>query len=608
MCVRRHMVVLPIADTRRHVRTRTLYVLFACLASLLTACVAPSSQAPATDATPAVVIAPLTPFAVDDTFAYHPVWSPDGEWIAYMGNRGDADGNGVFKRRPDGSDAVNVTQSGREGRQFARLPAWSPDGRRLAFLANDDHLSVSIYTVSADGGPWKRVTDRADSIKSWMALDWSPDGQWIAYVDRGERRIRLVPAAGGASRSLLQELTPVGMPRWTPDGTALLYTSHRSGNRDVLLVPASGGTPRPIVTHPGADDRARMSPDGRWISFTSDRTGQVEAYLVPTTGGAPIRITDRAGYQHGNASWAPDGKRLVLDSSPVAPGLSLLPANGDAPRPLGIHAVRWGSEGGAWSPDGRQIAYFDDTPEGVDVFVSGLDDGTRRRLTHLGQVVSYQRSLDWSPDGRSIAYPSMRSGVREIWTVPTDGGEPSQVTTFDGQLEGEPRYSPDGRWLAVSAAPEGDNLDIWILPAAGGLGRRLTEWATWESFPVWSPDGEWIAFRSERSPDGGVSESHLWVIPARGGAARHVLARAIETDWSPDGQHFSVFMWRQGPQAITGIYRVPVEGGTPELMHEQSQGTQARWSPDGESLLYYQPTTGDPSMWIADVSAIVSDR
>jgi dipeptidyl aminopeptidase/acylaminoacyl peptidase len=112
-----------------------------------------------------------------------------------------------------------------------------------------------------------------------------------------------------------------------------------------------------------------------------------------------------------------------------------------------------------------------------------------------------------SPDGRWIAYTiadtdkSANKLTTQVYMIPTDGGEPLALTN-EKQSSHSPRWSPDGKRLAVVSARDGES-QIWIIEvseAKGGSVRKISNISTGADAPVWSPDGKWIAFSSEVYP------------------------------------------------------------------------------------------------------------
>jgi Tol biopolymer transport system component/DNA-binding winged helix-turn-helix (wHTH) protein len=138
----------------------------------------------------------------------------------------------------------------------------------------------------------------------------------------------------------------------------------------------------------------------------------------------------------------------------------------------------------------------------------------------------------FSPDGNSFVYSSNRSGWFEIYVRPARSGAAQSQVTSDGKQNVEPAWSPDGRWIAYrSVAQHG----IWLVPAAGGVPKRLTAFG---SSPAWSPDSKQIAFRSLEPYSlawfdfPGVGESTIWTVAADGSQLRRITSAG-----NPRGQH-----------------------------------------------------------------------
>jgi Tol biopolymer transport system component len=153
------------------------------------------------------------------------------------------------------------------------------------------------------------------------------------------------------------------------------------------------------------------------------------------------------------------------------------------------------------------------------VWLIDLARGTSERFTHTAENLSPV----WSPDGTQIAYASNRdSGVNNLWMKASSGGSPD-VLLLASNVDKTPRsWSPDGMFLAyVSMGARGD---IWILPLTGSrtpFPFAQTEFD--ERDPRFSPDGRWLAYHSDES---GRNEVYLrpfpkgddrWMISAGGG-------------------------------------------------------------------------------------------
>src|SRR5262245_7152500 len=121
--------------------------------------------------------------------------------------------------------------------------------------------------------------------------------------------------------------------------------------------------------------------------------------------------------------------------------------------------------------------------------------------------------LTLSPDGAQVcvsvtAYDMKENkGRSSLWVLSSFGGEPRRLTSA-GEKDGEPSWSPDGRWIAFVAkrhgadgAKDDDEAQVYVIPPDGGEARRLTDIATGASGIKWFPDSRRIAFISWVWPD-----------------------------------------------------------------------------------------------------------
>ena len=118
-----------------------------------------------------------------------------------------------------------------------------------------------------------------------------------------------------------------------------------------------------------------------------------------------------------------------------------------------------------------------------------------------------------------------------LWSVPREGGEARQLTT--GGHEGYPVFSPDGSQIAFTAMYDG-NVDVFVMPATGGLPKRLTWHPGQDSAIGWTPDGKRVLFVSDR--DAFADITRFYTVPAEGGVAEVLpMWRAFDGGYSPDG-------------------------------------------------------------------------
>ncbi|MCB9932662.1 MAG: PD40 domain-containing protein [Planctomycetes bacterium] len=153
------------------------------------------------------------------------------------------------------------------------------------------------------------------------------------------------------------------------------------------------------------------------------------------------------------------------------------------------------------------------------------------KLPEVADTLLLQPAL--SPDGATLAF--VHDG--DIWSVPAQGGTARRLTITEDN-DGDPQFSPDGKWLAFRSRRYG-NDDVFVMPAEGGPARRLTFADAGDSPDCWLPDSSGVIFSSYRR--GGRD---LWVVRLEGGEpwpisgggyGSHEYHAAI----SPDGKHIA---------------------------------------------------------------------
>src|SRR5262249_8204485 len=105
------------------------------------------------------------------------------------------------------------------------------------------------------------------------------------------------------------------------------------------------------------------------------------------------------------------------------------------------------------------------------------------------------RGMEWpalSPDGKTLCF----TYLGDLWTVPVTGGIASPLTLHEA-LDANPRWSPDGKWIAFTSTRTG-NQDLFLVPAQGGAARQVTFYSGPDIVSDWSSDGTKLLFSSNR--------------------------------------------------------------------------------------------------------------
>src|SRR5436309_3140043 len=131
--------------------------------------------------------------------------------------------------------------------------------------------------------------------------------------------------------------------------------------------------------------------------------------------------------------------------------------------------------------------------------------------------------------------------AQNIWTVPRAGGMARRITSFQGQTS-NPHFSPDGKWIAFSGEYAG-NLDVYVVPADGGEPKRLTWHPGADLVQGWTADGKSIMFSSTRATWSPSGAPRFWTVPAAGGVEEPMaLPRGYQGKISADGSHIAYRM------------------------------------------------------------------
>jgi hypothetical protein len=224
----------------------------------------------------------------------------------------------------------------------------------------------------------------------------------------------------------------------------------------------------------------------------------------------------------------------------------------------------------AISPDGKWVAFF--ARRGlftVDLFVADANTGrVVKTLTgpnadpHFDALSFVSASGSWSPDARKLAFISFQQGDNRITIFDVNSKKEERSIAIKGVgAINDAAWSPDGKTIAVSGMAGGIS-DIYLVDAANGQVRKLTNDRYAELHPAWSPDGRTLAFATDRGPDTDFGtlrygEMNLALMDVASGTVRPVVpfkgAKHINPQYSPDGRQLYFVSDREG---FSDIYRL----------------------------------------------------
>ena len=345
----------------------------------------------------------------------------------------------------------------------------------------------------------------------------------------------------------LIQLHRVGDPKISPDGKWVAYavsTPDMNANRNasnVWIVSTSGGTPMQL-TQSGHDSAPEWSPDAKTLAFLSSREGNSQVYLLSMDGGEAHAVTHLSTGAD-LVKWSPDGKTIAFTSS-VYPDCKDDPCNKKRDEEKDKNKVK--------AHVYEQLLYRHWTHwfEGKrsHVFVTAADgSGEPRDLTAGANydVPPDERGgpsdINFSPDSKEICFTSVTDKMEAISTnadlflVPVTGGEPKRITA-NPAFDGNPVYSPDGRFIAYHAqltpGYESDRWRVMLYDRQNGKSENLSERFDRSANELaWSADSKTIYFTAENE-----TLQPIYALAARSGAEpKKIVAEGFNTGLTLSG-------------------------------------------------------------------------
>ncbi|MFQ5787824.1 MAG: peptidase S41, partial [Thermodesulfobacteriota bacterium] len=382
------------------------------------------------------------------------------------------------------------------------FPKFSPDGKTIAFSGNYDG-NIDVYIIPAKGGIPNRLTHHPDDD---LVVEWYPDGNNILFRSqmmsplRRFNRFFKKPIEGGIPEALPM---PYGeLASFSTDGKSMVFQFISAENQtwkryrggmasDIWLYDFTNNTSEKLTDFDGIDGIPMWYENT--IYFLSDRGTKkklnIWAYDLKTK--ELRQVTNFNEYDVKWPSLGPDsivfengGKLYLLDLKNETAGPITIEVPSDLPdiRPK-LTDVSKSIEGFNLSPSGIR-AILEARGE---IFTLPAKQGSIRNLTNTSGVA--ERFPAWSPDGKNVAYFSDRTGEYELYIRPSDGsGEEKRITNNGKGFLLNPVWSPDSKFLAF--CDQIGNLFVVNIESEKLTFVDKEEWFLID-FYSWSPDSKW---------------------------------------------------------------------------------------------------------------------
>jgi tricorn protease len=442
----------------------------------------------------------LTSFAGE---ASNPKLSPDGSRVAFSAQyAGNVD---VYVLPIEGGEPKRLTyHPGPDNVQ-----GWTPDGSAIVFASgrqtNAPGAVPRFYTVSVGGGP-----ESAMPMPRAFQGKISPDGKRVAYRmnaswDEERRNYR-----GGQNRPIwIEDLATHDVvttpwqnskemdPAWI--GDVVYFLSDRDGVSNVWSYDTRTKALKQQTTFKDFDVKT-LDASTAANAVVFEQGGQIHELDVASGRARPIPITANGDFPWMMPQWkdvtqrisalalSPTGKRAAVEARGE---IFTIPAEKGDPRNLTSSSAS-AERAPAWSPDGKFVSWFSDASGEYKLVISAQDGSSKREIA-LPEP-SFYYTPEWSPDARRILFHDTHL---RLWVLDVASGKATHIDTDPFMMPDRslnPRFSPDGRWIAYSKRLPSMFRAIFVYDVESGRKSQLTDGLADATSPAWDASGKYLWF------------------------------------------------------------------------------------------------------------------
>ncbi|HKD50713.1 MAG TPA: S9 family peptidase [Candidatus Acidoferrum sp.] len=355
----------------------------------------------------------------------------------------------------------------------------------------------------------------------------------------------------------------------------------------------------------------QISPDGKWVAYnlaTPDMDANRSAsniWMVSTAGGSPQQLT-QSGHDS-SPVWSPNGKTIAFLSSRSGDSqVYLLSLEGGEAQKL--TKLSTGADIVKWSPDGKTIAFTSSVyPDCKDDDCNSKRDAEKEKnkvKAHVAEHLLYRHWTHWNEGKRAhlfVVSADSSAAPRDLtpggdYDVPPDErGGPSDIN-----------FSPDSKELCFTAVTDkmeaiSTNGDLFTVPVAGGEIKRITAQPGFDGEPVYSPDGRYIAYHAQLTPE---YESDRWrvMLYDRQSAKNENLSEgfnrsADELAWSADSK--TIYFTAEN-ETLKPVYAMAARPGSePKKILADTYNAAVSFSHDGKTMAFERTSSTMPAELLA---------
>ena len=468
----------------------------------------------------------------------NPYFSPDGKMIAFTG---EYDGN---------TDVYVIPANGGVPKRLTYHPAldevsgWTADGKSVMFSSTRNSSSnyARLYTMPVDGGGLPVEIPLPMANRGWL----SPDGNYIAYEPLSQWQEDWKHYKGGQTQPIwiakLSDSTVEKVPRensndkcpmWVGDKVYFL-SDRNNGAVSLFSFDTKSKKVEQIVENKGLDIKYTSAGAG---AIVYEQFGTI--YTLDANSKSPKKVNirvagdfagirprfEKVGNRIVNAAISPNGIRAVFEARGEI--ISAPADKGDARNLTNTTNVM--ERDPAWSPDGKQIAYFSDESGEYMLHLrdqTGMGDVKKFALGD-GKTGFYSSPV-WSPDSKKIAY---NDNHVNLWYLDLETGKNVKVdanTFADLNDVLEPSWSPDSRWLSYVKQLDNRLRSVYLYSLDAQKVNQITDGLGDARYAAFDKSGKYIFFTASTDVAQSISFADLSGIDRQ--TSRNVYAIVLQND------------------------------------------------------------------------------